>query len=176
MERLHEWLSRPHVAEWWGSPDPMAEVAEFYASSISESVPFWCYIAELDGRPTGFIQSYTPAAFHDDGWWLDEHDPTVRGIDQYLANADQLGQGLGSSMVRAFVAKLFQDPTVSRIQTDPAPTNARAIRAYEKAGFRAHAEIVTKDGPALLMYCERPSPAAGVATAGATGGPTIVSG
>lgn len=115
---------------------------------------FWCYIAESDGVKTGFIQSYTPSAFHDDGWWLDEHDPSVRGIDQYLANANQLGQGLGSSMMRAFVAKLFKDPSVTRIQADPDPTNGRAIRAYEKAGFRAHGQIVTPDGPALLMYCE----------------------
>lgn len=85
----------------------------------------------------------------------DEHDPGVRGIDQYLANAGQLGQGLGSSMVRAFVGMLFEDVSVTRIQTDPSPANARAIRAYEKAGFRRHAVVETPDGPALLMYCER---------------------
>lgn len=157
MTMLHNWLTRPHVEEWWGAADPMAEVAAYYAASITETVPHWCYIAELDSQPTGFIQSYMPAAFHDDGWWLDEHDPNVRGIDQFLANAHQLGQGLGTSMVRAFVAKLFADPMITRIQTDPSPDNVRAIRCYEKAGFRAHAEIETPDGRALLMYCDRPS-------------------
>ncbi|MEO7359554.1 MAG: GNAT family N-acetyltransferase [Gemmatimonadaceae bacterium] len=140
---------------WWGSADPMAEVAEFYAASITESVPHWCYIAEWNGEPMGFIQSYTPAEFHEGGWWLDEHDPTVRGIDQFLANGDQLGQGLGTSMVRAFVAKLFENASVTRIQTDPAPGNARAIRCYQKAGFHMHAEIDTPDGRAWLMCCER---------------------
>ena len=126
MSLFHEWLTRPHVEEWWGAADPMAEVAEFYAASITETVPQWCYIAELNGEPTGFIQSYTPAAFHEDGWWLEEHDPNVRGIDQFLGNANQLGQGLGTAMVRAFVARLFRDDaTVTRIQTDPSPDNAR---------------------------------------------------
>lgn len=156
-----DWRARPHVTEWWGAADPMAEVAEFYAASITGTVPHWCYIAKLHGEATEFIQSYTPTAFHDDGWWLDEHDPTLRGIDQFLANARQLGYGLGTAMVRAFVAQLFgNDPTITRIQTDPSPLNARAIRCYEKAGFRGHAEVETPDGRAWLMYCDRPATSA----------------
>jgi aminoglycoside 6'-N-acetyltransferase len=34
---------------------------------------------------------------------------------------------------------------------DPDPTNARAIRAYEKAGFVKDRFVDTPDGPALLM-------------------------
>ena len=53
------------------------------------------------------------------------------------------------------MAKLFADPQVTRIQTDPDPRNARAIRCYEKAGFRAVGEVRTPDGVALLLVCER---------------------
>jgi RimJ/RimL family protein N-acetyltransferase len=89
------------------------------------------------------------------GWWEDETDPGARGIDQFLANADQLGIGLGSAMVRAFVDRLFEDPQVTQVQIDPSPDNARAIRSYEKAGFVAGGEVVTPDGPALLMLRTR---------------------
>jgi RimJ/RimL family protein N-acetyltransferase len=89
------------------------------------------------------------------GWWHGEQDPGARGIDQFLAYADQRGRGIGTEMVRAFVLRLFDDPAVTRIQTDPDPRNARAIRCYEKAGFRRLREVVTPDGPALLMICER---------------------
>ena len=34
----------------------------------------------------------------------------VRGIDQSLANASQLGKGLGTKLVRALVELLFNDP------------------------------------------------------------------
>jgi RimJ/RimL family protein N-acetyltransferase len=72
-----------------------------------------------------------------------------------MANAEQLGRGIGTAMVRAFVERLFADAAVTRVQTDPAPGNGRAIRCYEKAGFRAVGEVDTPDGPALLMVCER---------------------
>ena len=40
----------------------------------------------------------------------EETDPGVRGIDQSLANASQLGKGLGTKLVRALVELLFNDP------------------------------------------------------------------
>ena len=67
-----------------------------------------------------------------DGWWEEETDPGVRGIDQSLANAITLGLGK-SKLVRALVELLFNDPEVTKIQTDPSPSNLRAIRCYEKA-------------------------------------------
>lgn len=156
---LHEWLNRPHVAERWDRPMPVAEVESHYTPCIDGTDSTRIYFALLDGEPVGFIQAYVPTDSHPEGWWLDEHDPGVRGIDQFLANADQLDQGLGTRMVRAFIEKLFEDdPGVTRIQTDPSPTNPRAIRCYEKAGFRRVRELETPDGPALLMYRDRPVP------------------
>jgi len=155
---LHDWLSRPHVAEWWPGSPTWAEVAGEFGPAIAGRVPHQCFLALAEGVPIGFIQSYTPVGWHHEGWWLDEHDGGVRGIDQFLANAEQLGRGLGTAMVSTFVARLFADPAVTRVQTDPAPENRRAIRCYEKAGFIADREVDTPDGRALLMYCERPMP------------------
>ena len=114
------------------------------------------YVALADGSPIGYVQSYT-AMGSGGGWWTDEQDPGVRGIDQFLARAEDLGRGLGSLMVRTFVETLFADPAVTRVQTDPSPENHRAVRAYEKAGFRRVNEIDTPDGRALLMIRERPA-------------------
>jgi RimJ/RimL family protein N-acetyltransferase len=137
------WLTRPHVAEWWDGP-------------IALEVDLRQAIAVLDGEAIGYVQSYQAMACHSDGWWLEVTDPGVFGIDQFLADAAKLGQGLGARMVRAFVAELFADPRVTRVQADPSPLNARAIRCYEKAGFRRVRELVTPDGPAVLMHRNRP--------------------
>jgi RimJ/RimL family protein N-acetyltransferase len=155
---LHEWLRRPHVAEWWGTPGTLEELEAEHAPAIDGGAAHAPYIVLLDERPIGYIQSYVASAFHDEGWWLDEHDPGVRGIDQFIAEPALIGRGIGSAMVRAFVDMLFVDPAVTRVQTDPAPGNGRAIRCYEKAGFRRVGVVETRDGPALLMYRDREPP------------------
>ena len=154
---LHQWLACPHVAKWWGPTPSLAEVEEDFLPSIAGTIAHHCYLAIRDAAPVGFIASYAPADWHHEGWWLDQHDPDVRGIDQFLAHSDQLDQGLGTAMIRTFVARLFADPAVNRVQTDPSPANRRAIRCYEKAGFRPVREIDTPDGRALLMVADRPA-------------------
>jgi RimJ/RimL family protein N-acetyltransferase len=90
-----------------------------------------------------------------DGWWEDEIDPGVRGIDQSLANPEQLNKGIGTKLVRALVEQLFSDQSVTKVQTDPAPNNHRAIRCYEKAGFVQQRVITTPDGSAMYMVQTR---------------------
>lgn len=154
---LHEWLGRPHVAEWWAPTPSLAEVEQEFRPLIGDQSTTRPYIVLGDGAPIGYIQSYI-AMGSGDGWWPDEHDPGVRGIDQFLAHPAQLGRGVGTAMVRAFVQLLFADPAVTRLQTDPSPRNRRAIRCYEKAGFRVVGEVDTPDGRALLMVCDRAFP------------------
>lgn len=154
LPMLHDWLSRPHVAEWWdGIPAP-EELAEEFGPMMAVGSTTRPYLVLGDGWPIGYIQSYV-ALGSGGGWWPDETDPGVRGIDQFLADAEHLGRGLGTRIIRAFVDRLFEDPAVTRIQLDPRPDNQRAVRCYEKAGFRPVGVIETPDGPALYMLRER---------------------
>lgn len=158
LPMLHDWLNRPHIVEWWGGESERPSLEDVYANyqpRIMASEQVTPYIAMLGDRPIGYAQSYV-ALGSGDGWWEEETDPGVRGIDQCIADEGLLGQGLGTNMVRALVATLFSDPTVTRIQTDPDPGNLRAIRCYEKAGFHRVRTIVTPDGPALYMVQNRP--------------------
>ena len=82
-------------------------------------------------------------------------DPGLRGIDQSIGEPELLGKGLGTLLVRALGDMLLGDPAVTMLQTDPDPRNLRAIRCYEKAGFRRVREIVTPDGPAVYMVRSR---------------------
>jgi aminoglycoside 6'-N-acetyltransferase Ib len=153
---LHRWLNEPHVVQWWGGERPTLEhVRQHYLPRILAEQNVKPYIALLEGEPLGYAQSYR-AADAGGGWWMDERDPGVHGIDQFIGDPTRLGISLGTRLVRALVDLLFSDAAVTKIQTDPAPDNLRAIRCYEKAGFRSIKTIVTPDGPAVYMLQSRP--------------------
>lgn len=154
LPTLARWMERPHVARVWARDTSVEALRERYLPRIAGESPVRPYVALLDRLPLGYVQSYV-AAEVGGGWWPQEDDPGVRGIDFFLADADGLGRGLGTAMVRAFVDRLLEDPTVTRVQADPAPTNGASIRCLEKAGFRPAARITTPDGPAILMVLER---------------------
>ena len=150
LAMLDGWLRRPHVAAWWGPADAIDELRQdFLAGGTTRA-----FIARMGGEAIGFVQCYVVMG-SGDGWWEGETDPGARGIDQFLAHEARLNQGLGRAMVKSFVERLFEDPAVTVVQTDPSPDNPRAIRCYVAAGFEAVGEVRTPDGPALLMRCRR---------------------
>ena len=77
------------------------------------------------------------------------------GIDLSIGVPELVGKGHGSAIVRQFTEELFEEGA-PRVIIDPDPTNARAIRAYEKAGFTAFDTRTTIYGPALLMKRDAP--------------------
>ncbi|RZA11115.1 MAG: GNAT family N-acetyltransferase, partial [Lysobacteraceae bacterium] len=88
LPMLHEWLCRPHVAQWWGPADSVDQLREDFLSGGTTRA----FIARHGGEPVGFVQSYVVLG-SGDGWWESETDPGARGIDQFLAHGTQLNQG-----------------------------------------------------------------------------------
>jgi aminoglycoside 6'-N-acetyltransferase len=140
---LQGWLAMPHVREWWGDPD------EQYAlvSGDLKDPAMDQYIVAANGDPFGYLQCYDLTAWNAG---LGPQPPGTRGIDLFIGKPDMIERGHGSALLRHFVDDLLRK-AVPRIVTDPSPVNARAIRAYEKAGFERDHVVNTPDGPALLM-------------------------
>lgn len=141
---LHRWQRLPHVAEWWDDPDDLEELAESLADPFSRR-----YLVQLSGRPIGYIQSYDPHGWP--GHHFADQPRGVRGVDQFIADPDLLGHGHGSAFVRQFCDGLIA-AGAPVVVTDPHPENAKAIRAYEKAGFSVvGGPMASAWGECLLM-------------------------
>jgi len=141
---LAEWLRHPHVAEWWDDPDAsLAEIREAMESVETEPL-----IVELDGQPIAYIQSYDPHL--EDGHPYQDQPFGTLGMDISIGPPELVGKGHGSTIVRQFTDMLFEEGA-PRVVIDPHPDNLRAIRAYEKAGFRAFDRRTTVFGPAVMM-------------------------
>ena len=157
LPMLCQWLNRPHLQQWWRKGEiALDTVRQHYLPRIVEPDTAHPYLASINDQAVGYNQYYL-ATEGTVPWWPNQPGPGVLGIDQFLADGDRLGQGLGTAMVSQFVARLMQDPHVSEIRVDPRPDNLRAIRCYEKVGFRAVGPITTPDGLALMMVLDRQS-------------------
>ena len=138
------WLAAPHVRAWWGEPEQQfALVGGDLAHRALEQ-----YIVAVAGRPFAYLQCYAVAAWPQSG--LPPQPPGTCGIDQFIGEPDMIGRGHGSQLIRSFVDRLLARGC-PRVLTDPDPANARAIRAYQKAGFCVEREVDTAEGRALLM-------------------------
>jgi aminoglycoside 6'-N-acetyltransferase len=118
--RLAEIGAEPEVARWW----PGITVANLAEKVAGEEDGVYLTI-ERDGRVAGLIE------FHE------ENEPDFRhaGIDVFLATECH-GQGLGADAVRAVARHLIEERGHHRVTIDPAASNERAIRCYERVGFR----------------------------------------
>ena len=144
LPTIRVWLSRPHVASWWGDPDEQFALI----SGDLDHPAMHQFIVTVDGRAFAYLQCYDPAAWPEGG--LGAQPAGTRGIDQFIGDPAMIEQGHGSAFIRVFVEALLHNGA-PRAVTDPNPDNARAIRAYEKAGFQQQRLVDTCDGPALLM-------------------------
>jgi aminoglycoside 6'-N-acetyltransferase len=91
-------------------------------------------MAELEGRPIGFIQIIDPA--REDSHYWGEVAINLRAVDIWIGDTQDLGKGYGTTMMQLTIHRCFADPTVTAILIDPLVSNTRAHRFYERLGFQ----------------------------------------
>ncbi len=118
-----------------------------WSAAISNEPAMDQFIVSAGSSDFAYLQCYDLTAWNSG---FGEHPRGTRGIDQFIGEPDMIERGHGSAFIRAFVDERLRNGA-PRIVTDPDPANARAVRAYEKAGFEKAGMVDTPDGPALLM-------------------------
>jgi len=114
-------FTAPGMEQWWPGDD-REKLAREQLDHGNDSTKF---AIVLDGVVVGVIHAH------------EETDPEYRsaGIDIAL-HPDHHERGLGTDAVRTLARHLFDERGHHRITIDPAADNGRAIRCYEKVGFR----------------------------------------
>jgi aminoglycoside 6'-N-acetyltransferase len=121
VERIVELGAHPAVEPWWPGLTP-EHVLEKARGDDAGAVVF---AIVADDEVAGMIQ------------YFEEDDPEYRhaSIDVFLGAPFQDG-GLGTDAVRTLARHLIAERGHHRLTIDPAAHNTRAIRCYEKVGFR----------------------------------------
>jgi aminoglycoside 6'-N-acetyltransferase len=126
---LRRWDEAPHVV----ASDPNDDWG--WESELARS-PDWReqLIAEVDGRPIGFVQIIDPAR-EESRYWGEIGDD-LRAIDLWIGDAADLGRGYGMRIMQLALERCFADPAVRAVLIDPLASNTAAHRFYERLGFR----------------------------------------
>ena len=131
IPQLAKWMSDPRVLKYFGGRNAVHDEVKIREDCFSDEIDVRCMI-ELDGAPIGYIQ-LCPS---DDGGSGYASDKTVWGIDLYIGEPDYWNRGLGTRVVRAAAEFLIEVGWAQVVTIDPEMWNVRAVRSYEKAGFR----------------------------------------
>jgi aminoglycoside 6'-N-acetyltransferase len=120
VPRLAEIAAEPEVAHWW-----LGLTEQDLREKAGRDEDGLVYVIEENGEVIGLVEAG------------EEDDPEYRhaNIDIFLTSA-RSGQGLGGDAIRTLARHLFEDRGHHRIIIDPAAANERAIRAYERVGFK----------------------------------------
>jgi RimJ/RimL family protein N-acetyltransferase len=137
LPQLQAWLSRPHVAHWWGEAPTFEQTQAKYLPAIEGHEPTWRYLVLLSGRPIAMVQWYLWSSHPGPG---EEGDigvePGEAGVDYFIGEAELIGKGLGPRMLSQFLEQVvFADARVSAVRTSVHAENRRSWRALEKIGF-----------------------------------------
>jgi aminoglycoside 6'-N-acetyltransferase len=149
---LERWLEASHVRAWWG--DPATELG-YIRDMIEGRDTTRPYVFSVGGQPSGYIQAWFIGHYQETSWaddypWLALLPADAVGVDLFIGRAGLLARGIGPAAIIEFVAGLRRQGHRTII-IDPDPDNRRAVRAYQKAGFRIMPELVGRTDDSLLM-------------------------
>jgi len=132
--RLRRWLGRPHVSQWWGDPEAALGFIDGHASDLHAII---C----VDGRAVGYICWQPIPTEEKVATGLTGLPEQHIDIDLLIGEPGLLGRGIGSGALSLLVDRLMGQGVPS-IGLAADEDNIRALRAYERAGFRPFAQFV----------------------------------
>lgn len=146
QEIIFQWLTEPHMQEFWdNSPEHKEDILIFINGRVTPSNYFngifTYWVGMIDNDPFCFILTAEVDKNEDyPRIWLDNisKEGTTYSIDFGIGNTKYLGKGLASLTLKMF-AKFFHEkiePSADTFFIDPSEHNPRARHVYEKAGFK----------------------------------------
>jgi RimJ/RimL family protein N-acetyltransferase len=132
-----DWAKKPHVKEIWFRDG--YDSLDKYKKQIQGNGYDYCFIICVNDEPIGYIQTsdlyaYRTLCENPKGLFIHE-EPGTFCLDLFIGEEKYLNKGYGTEIVKAFVQKLLAEFKAKKIVLDPACSNRRAIRCYEKDGF-----------------------------------------
>ncbi|MEW7008124.1 GNAT family N-acetyltransferase [Lentilitoribacter sp. EG35] len=141
---LGEWLRSPELLKWWGDPEEEHRLIRHDINDPKINL----MIVSLNEMPFAYVQDYCVHDWPQD--YFASFPPTTRAIDTFIGIDEMIGKGHGHGYLGQHIENLISHGA-EQIVIDPYVANERAIKAYEKSGFKKHSEHETHEGRICLM-------------------------
>ena len=135
---MSRWLSDERVLAFYegrDNPQDLAKVRVKYGPRArGQGIPVPCMLV-YRGTPVGYMQYYSVGASGAAELGI-ESTKGIHGVDLFIGLPQLWNKGIGTAALSALVEYLFDELGALRIIIDPHVSNVRAIRSYEKSGFK----------------------------------------
>lgn len=140
------WMIQPDVSAWYEADDPTLEGMEReFGAMIDGAEPVRGFIVLVDLAPVGYIQSYRLGDHPDYLSQLDLDADDV-SMDIFLGDPGYRGHGWGAPVLSAFLRLIvFGEMAAQRASIMPVPRNVRAVKSYERVGFKPIRAVPVRD-------------------------------
>lgn len=147
-DMLYRWQGQAHLREVLGDDD-------WHWHEELAKHPSWReqLIAELDGKPIGYVEIIDPA-LEESHYWGD-CEANLRALDIWIAVPELLSQGWGSKMMQLALQRCFAEAEVKGVLLDPLASNSKAHQFYEKLGFKFLHERIFDGDVCYVYYLDR---------------------
>lgn len=140
LEYMLKWLTDERVLEFYEGRDFQCDMESLREKYLErESAPG--FMIELNGEPIGYSQMYPVRGELFAEYDYPETDENVYAMDQFIGVPELWGKGIGTQYLRMALGYLKNEKAAEVVLLDPHENNTRAVRAYEKAGFRIQKKL-----------------------------------
>ncbi len=156
-----KWLTDVRVLEFYGGRDKkytLETIKEHYTEKWQDEVIR--VIIEYNNIPIGYGQIYKMYDELYNDYQYPKTNKVVYGMDQFIGEIEYWNKGIGTEYIKMIFEFLRKEKNADAVIIDPHKNNKRAIRCYEKAGFKIIKELPEhemhegkKEDCYLMEYC-----------------------
>ncbi len=143
LSLMYKWLTDERVLKFYGGRDlnyTPTSLKEHYERDF-ETEGFRL-IFEYNNRPVGYGQIYRVMGELYDEYCYYKTENVVYAMDQFIGEPEYWSKGIGTKYINQICSFLKQNCKADMVIMDPHKNNDRAIRAYQKCGFKIIKELL----------------------------------
>ena len=150
FSNILRWIREPEVLDVWDSAQNQTneDIIHKYEERLSDK-EIDTYVIICDNTDIGIIQTYYVQNLSDFGL----SNTKAAGIDLYIGEPNFRNKGIGTQVITTFIqGVILVEKDIEYICIDPEVSNERAIRAYEKVGFKRYNVKYDSYSDLLTLY------------------------